>query len=277
MLLVSLGCENTRGPMEPTPPVPPALQEFRLSGAVTDTANRPLASSKIEVVDGARAGTVATTDDGGRFSMPGTFTGSITLAASKDGYLRETRSVLSPAVPVPPGNAGGAWEIAFHLEPLGPSANIVGVYTLTMTADSACSSLPAEARTRTYTATIVPGGRSNFFAGLSDARFLSIVPCPTGRPTETCTYNRLGIGIAGNFANIVSGGIVEQLSETTYLVVTGGGGAVFDLSGIMLPFEGSFQYCSSEPYQIDQGTWACTGNAGVECHSDRHQLALVRR
>jgi hypothetical protein len=75
LMLVSLGCGDAKVPVEPSPPsVAPALQEFRLSGAVSDTANRPLAGSKVEVMDGSRTGTVGTTDEAGRFSMPGTFT-----------------------------------------------------------------------------------------------------------------------------------------------------------------------------------------------------------
>jgi hypothetical protein len=279
VILVSLGCGDAKVPVEPTPPpVAPALQDFQLSGAVSDTANRPLAGSKVEVVDGSRAGTVATTDESGRFSMPGTFTGNITLRASKDGYIPETRLLFRPGPPLPPGNAGGAWGVAFHLEPLGPSANLAGEYTLTLTADRTCSNLPAEARTRTYTATIVPsfGSQTSFTATLSDARFFSTVPCPVGRPPETCSYNRLGIGVAGDYASI-SAAPVEQLSETTYLAFTAGSEGVFGPTGITAPMHGSFLYCPSEPYQIDQGTWACPGSGGVECDSDNHQLTLVRR
>ena len=44
--------------------------------------------------------------------------------------------------------------MSFSLAPHGQSANIAGLYTLTFTADSACTNLPDEARTRTYAATI---------------------------------------------------------------------------------------------------------------------------
>jgi hypothetical protein len=277
LMLVSFGCGDPKAPVEPSPSsVAPALQEFRLSGAVSDTANRPLLGSKVEVMDGSRAGTVATTDEAGHFSMPGTFTGNITLTASKDGYVRETRPVVSSGLPLPQGNAGGGWELAFYLEPIGPSANVAGVYTATFTADSMCTNLPVEARSRSYTATIASSGRSSsYLARLSDARFFSTVPCPPGRPAETCTYNQLGIGIAGDFATIQSGGVVEQLGDAAYLVVTGGGGASFGLSGITLPLDGSFQYCPGEPSWASGEYWECQG--GVQCDSHRHQLTLVRR
>ena len=90
------GCGDGKAPVQPTPvPVAPPLQEFRLSGNVSDTASRPLAGSKVEVMDGPRAGTAATTDEAGRFTMPGTFTGNITVTGWKDGYVRETRSIPS--------------------------------------------------------------------------------------------------------------------------------------------------------------------------------------
>lgn len=132
-----------------------------------------------------------------------------------------------------------------------------------MTADSACTNLPDRARTRTYVATIVPGAKSTtFLARLSDARFLS-------------TYNQLAIGIAGDFAGIGNGDIVEQVQETTYLVVGGRAAGSFGPSGITTPFDGYFQYCPSEPALTSGEYWDC--QASVQCDSRNHQLTLVRR
>jgi Carboxypeptidase regulatory-like domain len=169
-------CESANTPAQPTPPVvTPAPRVFSFSGGVMDTAYRPVGGSKVEVMNGARAGTVATTDEAGRFSMPGTFTDTITVIASKDGYLSSTRTVpLSPPDRLPPPMEGERWETYFHLEPLGSFVNIAGVYTMTLTADRTCTNLPDEARTRAYTATIVPaypGSRTTFRATLSDALF----------------------------------------------------------------------------------------------------------
>src|SRR5262245_45050851 len=187
-LALFIGCGHAASPVEPTPlsvsSVPAALQDYRLSGGVRDSAWRPLSGAKVEVIDGPRVGTASTTDEAGRFSLAGTFTGYITISASKDGYVRETRPLVPPGRPLPPGNPGGGWEMYFSLDPVAPSVNIAGVYTLTLTAASACSSLPEDARTRTYTASVAASGRTTtYLARLSDARFLSIVPC-TGRPPE---------------------------------------------------------------------------------------------
>jgi hypothetical protein len=158
-VLFCFGCGGDRVAVPPTQPTPatvaPAQRETTIEGTVTDTAFRPLAGVRVEVVDGPRAGTLATTDNSGRFSMPGPFSaGSITLAASKDGYVRSTQSLTLKEWP-----AG----VTFWLELTTPSVNITGEYTLTLTADSTCTpptwespgwGLPDVAQTRAYTATI---------------------------------------------------------------------------------------------------------------------------
>lgn len=278
VLLFSLGCGDGKSPVQPTPPpIAPTPQVFSLSGGVYDTARRPLGGSRVEVIDGQRASMVTTADETGRFSMPGPFTGTVTVTASKDGYVPETTTVptnpppnrpLPP--PLPPGEVRRV-DFNFSLQPHGPSANIAGVYTLTLTADSACTNLPDEARTRTYTATIVPGYRSTAFLGrLSDARFVSSPSSPFFSPY-------FEIGIAGDFAN-ASVRIVEQLGETTYLAIEGGVAASFGPSGITAPFDSYFLHCPSEPaWSSGDYFWCGAGVQGVECNSPRNQLTLIRR
>src|SRR5687768_14419244 len=145
MLLFSLACADANSPVEPTPSAPaPAQLTFSLAGDVSDTASRPLKGASVAVVDGPRAGAATETDDAGRFSMPGTFTQSaITVIASKEGYSPATRSFPTPGRPM----QGGNWGFSFRLEPLAPSANLSGEYTLTLTTDKACTRLPEAART----------------------------------------------------------------------------------------------------------------------------------
>ena len=270
-------CTDATAPVQPLSPTIAKSPEFSVEGAVSDTANRPLADSRVEVVDGARAGVAAITDRSGRFSMPGTFTGTITMVASKDGYIAQTRRMPPPFIAerAYAYQDGARWSSAFSLEPLGPSIDATGEYALTLTADRACK-LPDEARTRTYTARVTAMRPSYFQARLSDARFFSTVPCPPGQLPETCTYNLLGIGVANDYASIYAG-LIELLNDA-YLVITAGTEGTFDPSGIARPLSGSFLYCPREPFLIDQGTWACpNGAGGVDCESANHQLALVRR
>jgi hypothetical protein len=271
-LLIALGCDDGGSPARPTPSLPaPTPQVFSLSGSVTDTAWRPLGGARVEVTAGSSAGTVSTTDDNGRFRMPGTFTGTVTVTASKDSYVPET-TTFPPTFPpgrIPPLPPGEVWNLSssFSLQPHGPSANIAGAYTLTLTADSACTNLPDEARTRTYTATIVPGHRSTSFSGrLSDARIVSSLFSPY-----------LEIGVAGDFANI-SVGVVERPGVTTYVAIEGGVAGLFGPSGITAPFNSYFLHCPNEPSRSPGDYWWCgAGVQGIECNSAGNQLTLVRR
>jgi carboxypeptidase family protein len=260
-LVFSLGCADGKSPVDPTP----SALTFSLAGDVRDTASRPLKGASVVVVDGPRAGAATTTDDAGRFSIPGTFTQSaLTVIASKEGYSPATWSFPRPGLPM----QGGNWGLSFSLEPLAPSANLVGEYTLTLTTDTACTRLPEMARTRSYTASIVSGWRATTFVGtLSDAR---IVPVPIWAPSFQA-------GVADDFADL-SLGLVEQLSDGTYLAISGGAAARVEPSGITAPFNAQFVRCRDQPTMAPGEYWWCGGDVqGDECASSNHQLMLIRR
>src|SRR5262245_21335398 len=80
------GCGSGQMPVQPTPAATTTQGAFSLSGDVYDIAGRPLGGAKVEATSGPRSGVAATTDDTGRFSMPGTFTGAIAVTASKEGF-----------------------------------------------------------------------------------------------------------------------------------------------------------------------------------------------
>jgi hypothetical protein len=271
VLLFCVACGNGHSPLEPTPTAgAAATYEVRLSGSVTDTASRALAGATVQIVGGPTAGMATTTDDHGRFLMPGTFTGTATVRASKDGYEPET-TALPPSippgrsVPLPPPGEVVRWDMGFSLQPDGPSANLAGVYTLTLSTDSSCTTLPEEARTRTYTVTIVPGLRSTRFVGtLGGAR---IVFAPYSPYFE--------IGVARDFAN-ASFLVVEQLTATTFLAIEGGATASVGPSGFTAPFNASFLHCPTMPTYREY--WWCGAEVqGIECNSPNHQFTLVRR
>ena len=280
LMLFTGGCDNAQSPSQPTAALPVPPLEFRLSGSVRDTAATPLAAARVEVIAGPNAGTATTTDERGRFRMPDSFTGVITVRASKDGYASETTIIPSARVleRLPAGEAPN-WNMTFDLAPLGGSVDLAGVYTLTLTADRACSNnLPEAARARTYTATINPGSRSTSFdAVLSDARFPRILPC-VGRP-EFCFYNQFRIGVSGNFADMWIT-IVEQLADEAYLAIDGWVRNSFGATGLNAPLVANFVSCPRMPELTGGEYWACPGRSdtqGAECNSDRHQIALQRR
>lgn len=274
------GCGGTDPLVHPTTPSPAAAVPtpppanfgvpIRVVGGVSDTAWRGLGDARVEVLTGPEAGMVTTTDENGHFSMPETFSAPFTLMASKDGYSSRTNSWPNGRMPPSEPKEVTLW---FYLQPLGPSANLVGKYTWTLTADRACTGLPADARTRTYTATIVPGPTpTNFLVRLSDARFLP-------------TYDRAVMVVAGDFVSFGSwdpysgqsggAGIVERLGETGYVAIEVGGGGSFGPSGMTAPFGGYFEYCPAE-MAVDGNRYRCLATK-VQCDSDRHQLTLVRR
>jgi hypothetical protein len=81
--------------------------------------------------------------------------------------------------------------------------------------------------------------------------------------------------MAGDFARISLRPIVEQLSESTYLVVAGEVETSFDRPEITAPLDGFFQYCSGEPVLTLGEYWECEDS--VQCDSRVHRLTLVRR
>jgi Carboxypeptidase regulatory-like domain len=271
------GCGDGKSPVQPSAdPYASLFPAFALSGYVVDTAYRPIAGSRVEIVAGPRTGTVEITDEDGKFTMEGIFTNPVTVRASKDGYQPETRIVPPPRVPVTRLVEGGMWQVQLYLAPAGPLPDLAGTYTMTITADNTCTNFPAEARTRHYTATVVPGDRPGSFRGtLSDARFAQVVPCPPV-PGLSCMHNNIGMGNAGDYT-WVGFSIIEQLGEHTYLVVSAGAGGSIGPAGGAAPLEGFLQYCETEPTQVDQGLSMCPADIYAPCESGRHQLTLAPR
>ena len=70
------GCGSKRSPTGPV---------VSLVGWVNDTADRPLANVRVEVVDGLSAGVFATTNTVGHYELPGV-SEPFTVRATKDGY-----------------------------------------------------------------------------------------------------------------------------------------------------------------------------------------------
>ena len=66
LTMTCLGCGDSKSPVQATPVLPaPAPGPVLVAGQVNDTALRPLADVRVEVVDGPSAGVFATTNNGG--------------------------------------------------------------------------------------------------------------------------------------------------------------------------------------------------------------------
>ena len=274
VLVVAPGCgDSNRSPslLAPSPVVSP-VQQQSVAGYVADTAFRSVPGAKVEVLDGPQAGTTIVSDDKGLFSFAGTFTSAVTMRASKDGYIALTKTTQTSA----PG--GRPW-VYFQLEVVAPPVNIAGDYTLTFIADSTCTSIPSELRTRSYAATIAP------------------VSNPLARPDTSFMlaahgsslledYTSFPIGVAGDYVGISAYngegfGLAERIGVDTYLGFYGESRTSLGTSPsstISLGFDGAIDYCV---LQSGAGWFdACTTGQALEhqqCQSKNHRLVLTRR
>jgi hypothetical protein len=241
-----------------------------LIGYVSDTAFRPVGGASVEIMTGPDAGLVTVSDATGRFEYDRDVSSPSAVRAVKDGYATGSNtSVLM---------TDGRAYVGFSLASLNPPVAVTGSYTLTITADSACGSLPDDVRTRSYSATIAAVPNTN-------------VPANT-RFNGTLTGGRFGpftnlffVGVFGNDVTISTEGegpsIVEEVGPNRYVAFYGAARATVGpegLTAISVPFAGTIEYCELAgpigPY------YDCTGPLTAvrhECQSSRSQLTLTRR
>lgn len=256
--LVCFGCAAE----SPVAPSVPRETEFSLWGTVQDTAFRPIAGVVVEVLDRGM-GVSALTDSTGRFGLPGVFSGSITVRASKADYIPMTKTYET--------RFAGAQALHFSLELSRPPASIAGDYTATFRADPSCTQLPEATRTRTYTATVTPRAATptTYDVVLSGARFW---PAPR--------TDRFFGGVAGSSVRFIMDegdglAVVEELAPSQSLALYGEADGEIDGSAIAGSFSGSFDYCSDSG-SPPVGSLRCTATP-VRCRSSNHRLTLIRR
>jgi hypothetical protein len=173
----------------------------------------------------------------------------------------------------PPGRSAEVVFSDFYMELSSPSVNMSGDYTLTFTADRACTQLPLAARTRTYQAAIREWFRPNIYlARLSGASFFE-------------GGNYIVVGVAGSVARFVqdpfddfSGGIVEELAPSTSLQIYGVYGeaeASVGASSTSAFLRGTFTYCA-DAIPSNRPPHRCAVPE-VTCYSSNHGLVLTRR
>ena len=260
---------------EAIPGIPPMAS---IRGYVADTGFRPIAGTTVVVVDGPQAGTAATSDATGQFSLTGPFARATKFRASQPDH----RDITETATAYCQGDTCFG-NLFFYLPVLSANADVSGEYTVTFEADPACPDLPAAARARTYRATVTPNPKVSAGASVSvtlrDAPFLG-------------NYNQFTIGVAGDYLALDMGGgeipAVEQLSANTYLAFGGSGGTTL-VSGlpIVMPLDGWVEYCSTKTAMgtsygcgIDSRTGRPIPDEVVTkatCTSPNHRLTLTRR
>jgi hypothetical protein len=265
----------TAAPPAPTSP-PPGVEFIR--GWVRDTAFRPLSRAQVELLTGPQAGVVATTDSTGEFSFTATVDDGSRLRASKEGHMTADVT-LGPVCSGCPGRPGRS--VSFFLQVPNAPAAIAGDYTLTFTADSACTTLPEQLRSRTYEVTIAP---SRFMFGSTPEATTSFQVAPRGG-TFSGRIRFFWVNVAGNFIALSFGdvsfdpSVIEAVAPYGH-VAFGGSAAVTvvdSLSSVVTPFTGSIEYCVNP--EISEDGYRCTAPATsrARCDSESHQLVLTRR
>jgi len=263
------GCGSPGAPSTPSPPSipPPSSIGSKVTGYVWDSAGRSLAGASVEVVDGASAGTSATTGGDGAFSVEGIFDAGTRFRATKDAYVSATHAVQA-GVP--------AASVFFWLDGPTAPANIAGDYTLSFVADGACADrLPDDIRRRTYLARIIEDGwpthpaHTLFVAALSGA-------------TLDGYFNRMSIYVAGDYLrfDLSDNSILEEVEDDAYLSIGGVGTATVGTEGISAisgSLKGVFDYCVQKS-EMNSGFHCDPAEATVHATcSGNHQVILTRR
>ena len=114
---------------------------FEVTGVVTVPGGGPLFGATVEVTAGSGQGLQAKTDTNGRYGIYGV-AGKVEVRVSAEGFAPQVLNLVVAA--------HGAVH-AFELMPLGPMADVTGIWTMTIAPSPICQDgLPEIARGRAY-------------------------------------------------------------------------------------------------------------------------------
>jgi hypothetical protein len=183
---------------------------YRLAGTVRDSGTWVL-GARVEVTAGMGQGLAATTTSS--FALYGV-AGDIEVRATANGY-QEQRHRLTVT---------DHQTLDIDFVPSQPRPDVSGTYALTVVAAPECrAALPAEARTRTYTAVITQDGPA-LTVTLQGSRFLSRNGRTLNRFTGTVVPSHISLSIGkwnGDYYYFSGPDIVDQLTDTTSFTMSG--------------------------------------------------------
>lgn len=256
--VVLAGCGTPAEPSAPpgTPAPPPDTTTFMVSGWVADSGSRLLAGARVEVLTGARAGTVLATDEQGRFAFDQPLDRYVRVRASMAGYVDEIRVVGQTGV------TGSTQSMGFQLTSPNGSIDLTGRHRITFTADAACADLPPVARERSYLANITTK------VDLYGATF-------GGDPGGDYLWRVLYLSQFENYAKfwLQDPPVWELLPDNGYVLFWGDAAGTVSKDGGTLPLSGFVSYCA----QMSPGPYPVCAVEEVSCRSSRHQMTMVRR
>ena len=185
---------------------------------------------------------------------------------------------LGPVCNGCPGRPGRSLAFYLHV-PTAPAA-IAGDYTLTFTADGACTTLPENLRSRTYEVTIAP---SPFMFGSTPEVTTSFQVAPRGGAFSG-RIRFFWVNVAGDFVALRFGdafdpAVIEAVAPDGHVAFSGRAevSGVDSLTSVVTPFTGAIEYCVNP--EISEDGYRCTSppSRRARCDSDNHRLAFVRR
>jgi hypothetical protein len=158
---------------------------------------------------------------------------------------------------------------------------IAGDYTLTFIANSACTHLPEELRTRSYEVAVALGDFP--WQGFPSQANTSFKVTPKGLVFPD-RLNFFWLNVAGNDIAVVLGdhtdpGVTERVDQDTYFSFAGSARVSVDqpVATISTTFQGWIERCVN-PNMGER--YDCTPGPAVtstRCESPNHQLVLTRR
>ena len=243
---------------------------------MSDTALRPIAGARVELLNGPQAGASTTTNAGGNFSLYGTVDDTTKFRASVAGHADADVTVQPDCDRCNPRR----W-VHFYLNMLEPAAALAGDYTLTFAAGSTCTKLPDELRTRSYDVTVAPGTVGWIGSPAKAPTAFQVIPKGSRFPGG---LNSFSLHVAGNYVSVVLGdhtdpGITEQVAEHTYWAF--GGWATTSVESPVSTISTRFQGWIDSCVNPQMGTrYDCTPGPTVthnRCESTNHELTLTRR
>ncbi len=265
-------------PVATTPTSPsPALDGELINGVVYDSAFRPLAGARVEILDGPQLGTSTVSAGNGEFSLRAVIDDTTRFRATREGHVTAT------ATPQPDCDRCNPrrW-IFFYLKVLDAPVDLAGNYTLTFIADNACTNLPHELQTRTYEASVQP--RDISYPGFPANSATSFEVVPKGSAFSD-GLNLFFLNVAGNYVNVSLGdhtdpGVTERVATNTYFAF--GGWAITTVATpvqtISTTFRGWIDYCElSAPIGPRYDCGPAKAIKFSRCDSGKHQLILTRR
>jgi hypothetical protein len=291
LLVTAIAACDSRVPSGPSQ-LPPIYRDSTstgpvISGRVMDTALRPVVGARVEVVNGAHAGLSTTTDASGRYLLNGPFESPTGVRASKDGYavMNKVWTCFTTTCNQNPGPL-----VDFALTGLTSPVDIAGNYAITLSADLACTDLPAVARSRTYTASI---SRASHAAHNTPMFTLDLAGATFHELGGGYLLDGLSAAPAGNdvvffFGSSDAPAVVEQVALHTYIKFSGDASAtvVSGSSTIAATLDGEIEFCALQD-PMEPG-WRCREDqlvapvpglpvAHARCDATNHRMVLTRQ